>query len=139
MASWAGGARGGGSWRNPLGPAPSPLPLGLTAEMGHTQGSSHHEEPQGVTSLGPEQKGGGQHRSPSPAEPQPLTHWLEPDSQTGSGGLWSYGSNPNSLAVQVRAGGLVWAGGRDHVCGFPGGLAAWLQRLPDLIEGACSQ
>lgn len=85
LASWAGGARGGGSWRNPLGPAPSPLPLGLTAEMGHTQGSSHHEEPQGVTSPGPEQKGGGQHRSPSPAEPQPLTHRLEPDRRAVAG------------------------------------------------------
>ena len=141
VVSWAGGAQGGGSWRNPSGPAPTPLPLGLATGMGHTQGSSHHGEPQprGVTARGPEQRGGGQNQSPSPAAPQPLTHQLEPDSQTGSGGLWSRGSNPNSLAVQVRAGGLVWAGGRDHVCGFPGGLAAWLQRLPDPIKRACSQ
>lgn len=117
------GSPGGGSWRNPWALHLAPCPLGLTAEMGHTQGSSHHEEPQGVTSRDLEQKGGGQHRSPSPAEPQPSpTGWSQTDGQA----IGLVDQIPNSLAVQVRREGW-WAGGRDHALRlfsrWPGRLA----------------
>lgn len=103
---------------------------------------------------GHEHEDSGQWQLPSPAAPWPMGQFswglrgmapaarppspalLEPDSR-GYGSLWSCGSNPNSLVAQVGAGGWVWAGGQGPVCGFPGGLAAWLQRPPDPTKRIC--
>lgn len=59
MVNQAGGARGGGSWRNPLGPAHPPA-HGARCQSGSHSGvlPTWGAPAQRVTAPGPEQKGG---------------------------------------------------------------------------------